>query len=271
MTVDVAEFHVTRDSAGLVVDGLRVQFGGLVAVDDLHLEAPVGRITGLIGPNGAGKSTTFDSCSGFNQPAHGRISFAGVELTGAPPVRRAQVGIGRTFQRIELFDSLTVRTNVAMGREARFAGRSPLTQLWTKRSERADVEQATDEALELCGLDGLADVRAGALSTGQRRLVELARALCGGHRLLLLDEPSSGLDPHESKEFGRLLRLAVEKWGTGILVVEHDMSLIAAVCDYVYVLDFGKLIFEGSAAEVLGSDVVRIAYLGTEPIPEVEG
>jgi ABC-type branched-subunit amino acid transport system ATPase component len=270
VSVDVAEFHVTRDRAGLVVDGLRVQFGGLVAVDDLHLEAPVGRITGLIGPNGAGKSTTFDSCSGFNTPTGGQISFAGVELTKAPPVRRAHIGIGRTFQRIELFDSLTVRTNVAMGREARFAGRSPLTQLWTRRSEQAEVDQAADEALELCGLQGIADERAGALSTGQRRLVELARALCGGHSLLLLDEPSSGLDPHESREFGRLLRLAVEKWGTGILVVEHDMSLIAAVCDYVYVLDFGKLVFEGTASEVLASDIVRIAYLGTEPIPEVE-
>jgi ABC-type branched-subunit amino acid transport system ATPase component len=255
---------------GLVVEGLHVAFGGLVAVDDLNLEAPIGRITGLIGPNGAGKSTTFDACSGFNRPSAGRIAFAGTELTGAPPVRRAHVGIGRTFQRIELFDSLTVRTNVAMGREARFAGRSPFTQLWARRSERAEVEQATDEALELCGLDGIADVRAGSLSTGQRRLVELARALCGGHELLLLDEPSSGLDPHESREFGRLLRLALEKWGTGILVVEHDMSLIAAVCDYVYVLDFGRLIFEGTAAEVLGSDTVRIAYLGTEPIPEVD-
>jgi len=255
---------------GLLVEGLRVAFGGLVAVDGLNLEAPVGRITGLIGPNGAGKSTMFDSCSGFNRPSAGRVSFAGIDLTGAPPVRRAHVGIGRTFQRIELFDSLTVRTNVAMGREARFAGRSPLTQLWARRSEKVEVAEATDEALALCGLEDIAEERAGSLSTGQRRLVELARALCGGHELLLLDEPSSGLDPHESKEFGRLLRLAVEKWGSGILVVEHDMSLIAAVCDYVYVLDFGRLIFEGTAAEVLSSDTVRIAYLGTEPIPEVD-
>ena len=180
------------------------------------------------------------------------------------------MGIGRTFQRIELFDSLTVRTNVAMGREGRMAGRSPLTQLWAKRKDMAEVAEATEEALELCGLGDIADVRAGALSTGQRRLVELARALCGGHKLLLLDEPSSGLDPHESKEFGRLLRLAVERWGAGILVVEHDMALIAAVCDYIYVLDFGKLIFQGTPTEVLSSDVVRIAYLGTEAIPEVD-
>jgi ABC-type branched-subunit amino acid transport system ATPase component len=255
---------------GLFVEGLRVQFGGLVAVDNLTLEAPIGRITGLIGPNGAGKSTTFDSCSGFNQPTAGRISFCGHELTGHSAAIRAHVGIGRTFQRIELFDSLTVRTNVAMGREGRMAGRSPLTQLWAKRKDMAEVAEATEEALELCGLGDIADVRAGALSTGQRRLVELARALCGGHKLLLLDEPSSGLDPHESKEFGRLLRLAVERWGAGILVVEHDMALIAAVCDYIYVLDFGKLIFQGAPDEVLSSDVVRIAYLGTEAIPEVD-
>ena len=254
--------------ASLVVEGLEVRFGGLVAVNDLSLEAPIGRITGLIGPNGAGKSTSFDACFGFTRPSAGRVSFAGVDLTHAPVTTRAHLGIGRTFQRIELFDNLSVHHNVALGLEAKLAGRSPLTQLWARRSERQAVEDVTREMLELCHLTDLAGTRAGSLSTGQRRLVELARALAGGHQLLLLDEPASGLDAHESRDFGQLLRRVVETRGTGILVVEHDMSLISTTCDYVYVLDYGRLIYQGTPAEVLASETVRIAYLGTEPIPE---
>ena len=231
--------------ASLVVDGLEVRFGGLVAVNGLSLEAPIGRITGLIGPNGAGKSTSFDACFGFTRPSAGRVSFAGVDLT-----------------------HLSVHHNVALGLEAKLAGRSPLTQLWARRSERQAVEDVTREMLELCHLTDLAGTRAGSLSTGQRRLVELARALAGGHQLLLLDEPASGLDAHESRDFGQLLRRVVETRGTGILVVEHDMSLISTTCDYVYVLDYGRLIYQGTPAEVLASETVRIAYLGTEPIPE---
>ena len=135
---------------GLVVDGLEVRFGGLVAVNGLSLEAPIGRITGLIGPNGAGKSTSFDACFGFTRPSAGRVSFAGVDLTNAPVTTRAHLGIGRTFQRIELFDNLSVHHNVALGLEAKLAGRSPLTQLWARRSERQAVEEVTTEMLDLC-------------------------------------------------------------------------------------------------------------------------
>ena len=128
---------------GLLVEGLEVRFGGLVAVNGLSLEAPIGRITGLIGPNGAGKSTSFDACFGFTRPSAGRVSFAGVDLTHAPVTTRAHLGIGRTFQRIELFDNLSVHHNVALGLEAKLAGRSPLTQLWARRSERQAVEEVT--------------------------------------------------------------------------------------------------------------------------------
>jgi ABC-type branched-subunit amino acid transport system ATPase component len=253
---------------GLIVNDLQVRFGGLVAVNGLSLEAPLGRITGLIGPNGAGKSTSFDACFGFTRPSAGEVSFAGTDLTNAPVTTRAELGIGRTFQRIELFDNLTVHDNVALGLEAKLAGRSPLTQLWARRSEREAVEAVAVEMMELCHLTPLAQTRAGSLSTGQRRLVELARALAGGHQLLLLDEPASGLDANESKDFGQLLRRVVETRGTGILVVEHDMSLVSTICDYVYVLDYGKLIYQGTPGEVLASETVRIAYLGTESIPE---
>jgi ABC-type branched-subunit amino acid transport system ATPase component len=253
---------------GLVVDELEIRFGGLVAVRDLSLTAPPGRITGLIGPNGAGKSTTFNACSGFVTPAAGRIAFNDVDLTHAPATRRAKAGIGRTFQRMQLFDHLPVRTNVALGRELGVAGRSPVSQLWARSSERSAIAAAADEALALCGIEHLADERAGALSTGERRLVELARALAGDFSVLLLDEPSSGLDVTESQAFGELLDRIVKTRGTGILIVEHDMSLIASICQWIYVLDFGRLIFEGPPDAVLASETVRAAYLGTEPIPE---
>ena len=253
---------------GIAAEGLSVAFGGLKALNEADFSAPLATITGLIGPNGAGKSTSFDACFGFTRPSAGRVSFAGTDLTHAPVTTRAELGIGRTFQRIELFDNLSVHHNVALGLEAKLAGRSPLTQLFARKSERVAVEEVTREMLDLCHLTDLADTRAGTLSTGQKRLVELARALAGGHQLLLLDEPASGLDANESRDFGQLLRRVVETRGIGILVVEHDMSLISTTCDYVYVLDYGKLIYQGTPREVLASETVRIAYLGTEPIPE---
>jgi ABC-type branched-subunit amino acid transport system ATPase component len=254
-------------TAALVVEDLTVRFGGVTAVRGLSLEAPVGRVTGLIGPNGAGKSTTFNVCSGLVRAASGRVSFDGVDLTREPAARRAHCGIGRTFQRIELFDSLTVYENVSLGREAGLAGVSPLRQLLPRRAEAALVREAAEQAMALCDIAPIASLRAGVLSTGQKRLVELARALAGQFRLLLLDEPSSGLDAHESARFAALLSQVVDSTGVGILLVEHDMTVIAEVCDHVYVLDFGELIFDGPAAAVLASDVVRAAYLGTEPIP----
>src|SRR2546423_652371 len=163
--VDVAALSGSPDgNNGLVVDGLEVRFGGLVAVNGLSLEAPIGRITGLIGPNGAGKSTSFDACFGFTRPSAGRVSFAGVDLTHAPVTTRAHLGIGRTFQRIELFDNLTAHHSVPLALEPKPAGRPPLTQLGARRSERVAVEEVTTEMLDLCHLTALADTRAGSLS-----------------------------------------------------------------------------------------------------------
>ena len=255
-----------QNAAGLNIDALVIRFGGHTAVDHLTMSAPIGSVTGLIGPNGAGKTTTFNACSGAIAPTDGRVRFNGTDLTHAPESRRAHLGIGRTFQRIELFDSLTVRENVQLGREARLAGTSPITQLLPRRGERAMVTAAAENAMQACGISSYADARAGRLSTGQRRLVELARALAGDFRLLLLDEPSSGLDHSESEAFTDLLRRVVAETGIGILIVEHDMSVIAGLCDYTYVLDFGQLIFEGVPTEVLSSDLVRKAYLGTEDL-----
>jgi ABC-type branched-subunit amino acid transport system ATPase component len=256
---------------GLRIEHLQVRFSGVVAVKDLSVSADIGRITGLIGPNGAGKSTTFNACSGLVTPTAGRIEFQGTDLAGLAPSKRAHLGIGRTFQRMELFDSLSVGENVALGREGPMAGKGVLSHLVSRRGEKELVARAAEDAMEQCGLNEIAGQRAGLLSTGQRRLVELARALAGGFSILLLDEPSSGLDAHESHEFAVLLRRVVDASGVGILLVEHDMSVIGESCDYVYVMDFGELIFEGTPPEILESPIVKAAYLGEDPLADLDG
>lgn len=247
---------------GLVVAGVTVRYGGHIAVNGVGFSAPVGRVTGLIGPNGAGKTTIFNACSGLLRVTGGAIHFAGRDITRLAPERRAQLGMGRTFQRMELFESVTVRENVALGCEGRLAGSNPLLHLRASRSERAEASRAAEEALALCGLERLADRPVAELSTGQRRLVELARAAAGGYRLLLLDEPSSGLDHLETARFGTVLRRLVQRDDLGILLVEHDMTLVMALCDHIYVLDFGSLIFDGDPDAVRASAVVHDAYLG---------
>ena len=177
---------------GLDIRGLRVRYGGVVAVDDVSLHAPVGAITGLIGPNGAGKTTTFNACSGLLRPASGAVLLHGEDVTGLGPSSRARRGLGRTFQRVELFESLSVRANVELARECAMAGANPLSQLVAPAADRAEIAAASASAIALTRIGPLLDVRVGDLSTGQRRLVELARVLTGPFDLLLLDEPSSG-------------------------------------------------------------------------------
>jgi len=253
-----------RSTAGLVVRDLSVRFGGLRAVNSLSLDVPVGRITGLIGPNGAGKTTTFDVCSGINRRAAGRVVLHGHDVTRLPPGARARQGLGRTFQRMQLCDSLSVAENVALGLEAGFAGAHVLRQVVASPAQRRVTSAGTLAAMELCGIGGLASRKAGSLSTGERRLVELARCLNGPFNVLLLDEPSSGLDREETAQFGELLTRVVRERGCGILLVEHDMSLVLDVCSYIYVLDFGELIFEGDSGSVRDSKAVRAAYLGED-------
>lgn len=261
-----AHTDTSETTAGLRVDHLTVRFGGLVAVDDMSLQAPVGHLTGLIGPNGAGKTTTFNAITGLNNPASGKISMSGHDITKLSPQARAQRGLGRTFQRMELFDSLTVRENISLGREAGLAGSNPLRHVRGSRVDANRVAVASAEALDLVGISDLAERRPADLSTGQRRLVELARVIAGDFKVLLLDEPSSGLDKRETERFGEILRHLVEQHGVGILCVEHDMALVMNVCDYVYVLDFGRPIFDGTTAEIAASPIVRAAYLGSESL-----
>ncbi len=249
-------------AGSLELRDIEVHFGGLVAVKGLSLQIPTGRISGLIGPNGAGKTTTFNVCSGLVRPAVGAVLLDGQDITKASVSRRARMGLGRTFQQAELFDGLTVAENVAIGHEAALAGANPLRQLFGGRAERSMVDRSVESAVELCRLREIAGAYAGSLSTGQRRLVELARCLAGPYRILLLDEPSSGLDQRESERFGAILERVVAERGVGILLVEHDMSLVMRVCSYLHVLDFGSHIFDGPPESVMASPVVRAAYLG---------
>jgi ABC-type branched-subunit amino acid transport system ATPase component len=250
---------------GLVASNVVVRFGGLVALDGVSVTAAPGRITGLIGPNGAGKTTIFNVICGFLKPDESVVQLDGVDIGKESPARRSRLGLGRTFQRMELFRSLTVRENVALAAESSHVGSDPLTQLGIRargRAVKAEVEAVTDELLDATGLAPVADRLAAEISTGQGRLVELARALARRPRMLLLDEPSSGLDVKESETFGDLLQRLVADRGLGILMIEHDMSLVLRICDPIYVFDFGRPLMTGSPTEVRASEIVRDAYLG---------
>jgi branched-chain amino acid transport system ATP-binding protein len=235
----------------LVVDDVVVQFGGVTAVNHASFVAATGRVTGLIGPNGAGKTTCFNVISGLQKPTRGKVRFNGRNVSHVPVHRRAKRGMGRTFQRLEAFGSLTVRDNVRVAHDIH-AG-----LLGLLRPSHGDV----DGLLERVGIAAYADERADSIPTGVARLLELARCLAGDPQLLLLDEPSSGQDESETEVFGELLRdLAAE--GRGVLMVEHDMSLVMSVCDEIHVLDFGEVIASGTPAEIRTDPKVQRAYLG---------
>jgi ABC-type branched-subunit amino acid transport system ATPase component/branched-subunit amino acid ABC-type transport system permease component len=255
---------VVPTGAGLLVERITVGFGGHLAVDDISISAPAGKIVGLIGPNGAGKTTTFNACSGLVRPTSGHILLDGRAIDRLGPPLRARRGLGRTFQQMELFDTLTTQENVALGCESSYAGWNPLDHLFSWPRQRAHVRRRTEEAMELCGISDIAGTATGSLSTGQRRLVELARCVAGPFHVLLLDEPSSGLDHVETERFGAILSKVVEMRRVGILLIEHDMTLVNSLCAWIYVIDFGKPIFEGTVAEVARSALVRAAYLGED-------
>lgn len=223
-------------------------FGGIRAVQDVDLDVAAGTITGLIGPNGAGKSTTFNVITGL-QPATGTITFDGRDISRLAPHRRARLGIGRTFQRLEVFGSMTVRENVLTAAETKHP--------WAARR----AHEITAEVIDRLGLVPHIESQVGSLPTGLARIVELARALATEPRLLLLDEPASGLDDAESEDLAALL-LALAAAGTAILLVEHDIELIMRVCSRIYVLNFGEILASGSPDEIKNDERVLEAYLG---------
>ncbi|WP_139977556.1 ABC transporter ATP-binding protein [Nocardioides litoris] len=242
----------------LEVDDVVVQFGGVTAVDHASFTAEAGQVTGLIGPNGAGKTTCFNVISGLQRPTQGHVRLDGRDITRMPVHRRSKRGMGRTFQRLEAFGSLTVRENVQVALDIHrgLAGRLRTVGRPARR-QRADI----DALLERVGVAAYADDRADSVPTGAARLLELARCLAAEPTLLLLDEPSSGLDETETDDFGDLLReLAAE--GTAIVMVEHDMDLVMGVCDTIRVLDFGEVIAIGDPAAIRSDPRVQQAYLG---------
>jgi ABC-type branched-subunit amino acid transport system ATPase component len=250
---------------GLEAKDVQVRFGGLVALDGVSITAPSHVVTGLIGPNGAGKTTFFNVCSGYQVAQHESTTLDGVEITGMGAVARARAGIGRTFQRLELFWRMTVLENIELAVEAQSTTDSPLSLLNlrpTGRRKASDIRDTADEYLRLLGLSEKAETPAGQLSTGQGRLLELARCLAREPKMLLLDEPSSGLDKDETASFGEIIQKVVSEKGVGVLLVEHDMSLVLRICGRITVLDFGKMLFEGTPSEVSGSSEVQAAYLG---------
>jgi branched-chain amino acid transport system ATP-binding protein len=232
----------------LDVSGVTVRFGGHVALDDVRLSAAPGEVTGLIGPNGAGKTTLFNVITGLQAPQRGRVRLDGEDVTDLAPYRRARRGLARTFQRLELFGLLTVRENVELAASVR--GRRP--------------GRSADEALALVGLTAMGEVRADELPTGKARLVELARGLATGPRVLLLDEPASGQDEAETEAFRDVL-LSVAAEGIAVVLVEHDVHLVMRTCARVHVLDFGRVLAAGTAAEVQADQAVLDAYLGAAP------
>jgi ABC-type branched-subunit amino acid transport system ATPase component len=228
-----------------------VSFGGVMALGGVDISVEEGRVTGLIGPNGAGKTTLFNVINGLQVPQRGRVLLAGRDITQRRPYERARLGLGRTFQRLEAFGTMTVRENLLVAAEA--------ARSW-RRSTRVP-EAVVDEIAERVGLAALAGARVDTLSTGTGRLVELGRAMACDPRVLLLDEPSSGLDRQETEAFGVLVT-QIAASGVAVLLVEHDTTLVMSTCAHIFVLDFGHLLAEGSATEVQADEKVRAAYLG---------
>ena len=233
--------------------GVKVRFGGNIALDDVSISVEAGSVTGLIGPNGAGKTTLFNTITGLQPLTGGKIIFNDKDVTKEPPHKRTRMGLARTFQRLELFTTLSVRDNVRVAGEIR--------NRWSLRTSKMDVNAETDRIISLVGLSDVADREVGEIPTGKARVVELARALMIQPTLVLLDEPASGQTEEETGQFGQLLRdLAGE--GLGICLVEHDMSLVMQVCETIHVLDFGRMIARGSAESVRNNPTVINAYLG---------
>ena len=249
-------------AALLEIDGISKRFGGIQAVSDVTFKVDAGEAVGVVGPNGAGKTTLFNCVCGQLRAETGTIRFAGRVLDGLDPYKRARVGIGRTFQRVEVFPELTAREHLVVAERARNGRGSLWRDLLNMGQPSSDELLRVAAVIELVGLGAVADVAVAALGLGTCRLVELARALVAEPRLLMADEPSSGLDATETTALAGVLRTVQQERGMGLLLVEHDLSMVGQMVDRVVVMDAGHVVCEGSFSQVMADPDVRRAYLG---------
>ena len=247
----------------LETNGVTIKFGGLTAVNHVNIKVRDNQITGLIGPNGAGKTTFFNCISGVYTPNEGSVIFEGQHIEGKRPYQICQAGISRTYQVINLFWEMTALENVMVGMHPRLKSNF-MTNLFHTPAVRKEEEEARKKAyewLEFVGLEKYADDPAKSLSYGGQRLLEIVRGLASDAKILLLDEPAAGMNTKEKAEFDKLLKKILAK-GVTILMIEHDMELVMGICDYIYVLEYGKLLAEGKPEEVQKNPEVIRAYLG---------
>ncbi len=257
---------MSASAIALEVVGVRVDFGGLRAVDVERMAVRRGRIVGLIGPNGAGKTTLFDAISGFVETSAGSIVLDGAtELSGLPPSQRARLGLGRSFQNAALFESLTVAETLLVAYDRELESSGPVSgalRLPTAWRPERDMRRRVDELIELMGLGAFHDKFISELSTGTRRIVDLAAVLALQPSVLLLDEPSSGIAQREVEALGDLLREVRRALDCTVLLVEHDIPLVRDLCDELYAMETGRVIAHGTPAEVLSDQQVITSYLG---------
>jgi len=254
---------VTGAGELLVATGIAKQYGGIVALDHVGLEVGAGEAVGIVGPNGAGKTTLFNCLFGLEEPDEGTVVFGGRRIDRLPVWKRSRLGIGRTFQRMELFEGMTVADHLLVAEQAA----SGTVRIWRDLLHRggptpAELHQV-ESVLELLGLTDLADRPVDTLDLGHARLVELGRAMMGSPRLLMLDEPSSGLDADDTARLGRILDETRRSTGVAVVLVEHDLGLVESTVDRLVVLNFGKVLATGGVAEVMAEPEVRRAYLGS--------
>ena len=255
----------------LEANNVTVRFGGLVALNDVSISVPPGTIVGLVGPNGAGKTTLFGVLSGLLHPNNGEVFLGGQKVTGKSPSKRARLGLARTFQQLELFMGLTVREHIVLGYRVRNQRRRLWSDLLTAGAlhpENTDEHERVDHLVDLLGLTSVANTAASVLPLGTARRVEVARALATGPSVVLLDEPSSGLDGHETSQLGAALRTVVDEERVSLLLVEHDVAMVLGLSAQVAVLDFGVRIAYGTPDEIRNDPAVRAAYLGDDEAVE---
>lgn len=248
----------------LEVTDLGISFGGLRAVDELNMRIEKGALVGLIGPNGAGKTTVFNMLTGVYRPTDGGIRLDGENIVGKKPHEICKMGIARTFQNIRLFTKLSVLDNVKAGfhNEVTYSLPESLLHVGSYRRKEKQMNEKAMEILKVFDLDGQRDYKAANLPYGKQRKLEISRALATDPKLLLLDEPAAGMNPNETVELMETIELVRKQFDVTVLLIEHDMKLVSGICEYLYALNFGRLLAEGMPGEVLSNPEVVTAYLG---------